>query len=63
MKYVILKHYWWICIIFLFYTGSLSAQTIKQTTPQTISEIALGVHDMIKKAGLETPRPKGDFNL
>lgn len=30
---------------------------------QTMSEIALGVHDTIKEAGIDTPRPKGDFNL
>jgi hypothetical protein len=30
---------------------------------ETKSEIALGVHDTIKNAGIDTPRPKGDFNL
>jgi hypothetical protein len=25
--------------------------------------VALGVHDTIKNAGIDTPRPKGDFNL
>ncbi len=30
---------------------------------QTKSEMALGVHDTIKSAGIDTPRPKGDFNL
>jgi len=30
---------------------------------QTKSEMALGVHDAIKNAGIDTPRPKGDFNL
>ena len=30
---------------------------------QTKSEVALGVHDTIKDAGIDTPRPKGDFNL
>jgi small-conductance mechanosensitive channel len=30
---------------------------------QTKSEVALGVHDTIKNAGIDTPRPKGDFNL
>ncbi len=30
---------------------------------QTKSEVALGVHNMIKEAGIDTPRPKGDFNL
>jgi small-conductance mechanosensitive channel len=30
---------------------------------QTKSEVALGIHDTIKSAGIETPRPKGDFNL
>jgi small-conductance mechanosensitive channel len=30
---------------------------------QIKSEIALGVHDTIKSAGIDTPRPKGDFNL
>jgi hypothetical protein len=25
--------------------------------------MALGVHDTIKNAGIDTPRPKGDFNL
>jgi small-conductance mechanosensitive channel len=27
------------------------------------SEVALGVHKIIKEAGIDTPRPKGDFNL
>ena len=27
------------------------------------SEVALGVHNIIKEAGIDTPRPKGDFNL
>ncbi|MBT3881562.1 MAG: mechanosensitive ion channel [Candidatus Scalindua sp.] len=30
---------------------------------QTKSEMALGVHDTIKNAGIDTPRSKGDFNL
>jgi small-conductance mechanosensitive channel len=30
---------------------------------QTKSEVALGVHDIMKKAGIDTPTPKGDFNL
>ena len=30
---------------------------------QTKSEVALGIHDTIKEAGIDTPRPKGDFNL
>ena len=30
---------------------------------QTKSEVALGVHNIIKDAGIDTPRPKGDFNL
>ena len=30
---------------------------------QIKSEMALGVHDTIKNAGIDTPRPKGDFNL
>ena len=30
---------------------------------ETKSEVALGVHDTIKEAGIDTPRPKGDFNL
>ena len=30
---------------------------------QTKSEVALGVHNIIKEAGIDTPRPKGDFNL
>ncbi len=30
---------------------------------QIKSEVALGVHDSIKNAGIDTPRPKGDFNL
>lgn len=30
---------------------------------QIKSEIALAVHDTIKDAGIDTPRPKGDFNL
>jgi small-conductance mechanosensitive channel len=30
---------------------------------ETKSEMALGVHDAIKNAGIDTPRPKGDFNL
>jgi small-conductance mechanosensitive channel len=30
---------------------------------QIKSEIALGVHDTITIAGIDTPRPKGDFNL
>lgn len=30
---------------------------------QTKSEMALGVHDAIKNAGIDTPRSKGDFNL
>ncbi len=30
---------------------------------QIKSEMALGVHDTIKDAGIDTPRPKGDFNL
>jgi potassium efflux system protein len=30
---------------------------------QTKSEVALGIHDIIKSAGIDTPRPKGDFNL
>lgn len=30
---------------------------------QTKSEVALGVHDTIKNAGIDTPRPQGDFNL
>jgi small-conductance mechanosensitive channel len=30
---------------------------------QTKSEVALGVHDTIQEAGIDTPRPKGDFNL
>jgi small-conductance mechanosensitive channel len=30
---------------------------------QIKSEMALAVHDTIKNAGIDTPRPKGDFNL
>jgi small-conductance mechanosensitive channel len=30
---------------------------------QIKSEVALGVHDAINTAGIDTPRPKGDFNL
>jgi potassium efflux system protein len=30
---------------------------------QTKTEIALGVHDIINENGIDTPRPKGDFNL
>ena len=30
---------------------------------QVKSEVALGVHDIINEAGIEKPRPKGDFNL
>ena len=30
---------------------------------QIKSEMALGVHDTIKNAGIDTPIPKGDFNL
>ena len=30
---------------------------------QIKSEMALSVHDTIKNAGIDTPRPKGDFNL
>ncbi len=30
---------------------------------QIKSEMALGVHDAVKIAGIDTPRPKGDFNL
>jgi small-conductance mechanosensitive channel len=30
---------------------------------QNKSEVALGVHKIIKEAGIDTPRPKGDFNL
>ena len=30
---------------------------------QIKSEVALGVHDAINSAGIDTPRPKGDFNL
>jgi small-conductance mechanosensitive channel len=36
---------------------------ISENILQTKSEIALGVHDIIKEAGIDTPRPKGDFNL
>lgn len=30
---------------------------------QIKTEVALGVHDTLKDAGIDTPRPKGDFNL
>jgi hypothetical protein len=30
---------------------------------ETKSEIALGVHDTIKNAGIDTPTPVGNFNL
>jgi len=30
---------------------------------QIKSEVALGVHDTLKSAGVDTPRSKGDFNL
>ncbi len=36
---------------------------ISENILQTKSEVALGVHDIIKEAGIDTPRPKGDFNL
>jgi small-conductance mechanosensitive channel len=36
---------------------------ITENILQTPSEVALGVHDSIRSAGIDTPRPKGDFNL
>jgi small-conductance mechanosensitive channel len=36
---------------------------ITENILQTPSEVALGVHDSIRNAGIDTPRPKGDFNL
>ncbi len=36
---------------------------ISENILETKSEVALGVHDIIKEAGIDTPRPKGDFNL
>jgi small-conductance mechanosensitive channel len=36
---------------------------VSENILQTKSEVALGVHDTIKEAGIDTPRPKGDFNL
>jgi small-conductance mechanosensitive channel len=36
---------------------------VSENILQTKSEVALGVHDIIKEAGIDTPRPKGDFNL
>ncbi len=36
---------------------------ISENILQTKSEVAPGVHDIIKEAGIDTPRPKRDFNL
>lgn len=36
---------------------------VSDNIPQTKSEVALGVHDTILEAGIDTPRPKGDFNV
>ncbi|MDR4508569.1 MAG: mechanosensitive ion channel [Candidatus Brocadiaceae bacterium] len=36
---------------------------VSENILQTKSEMALNVHDIIKEFGIDTPRPKGDFNL
>ena len=45
------------CLDFMLYYW------VTENVLETKSEVALDVHDIMKNAGIDTPTPKGDFNL